>query len=510
MHKKMREIAELKAKGVSNRGVAEKTGYARNTVNKIVKQINEAGLTYDEVGNLSDQILSKHFNDPVSSRRNQDFFLPNFELLTKELAKPGVTMQLLWEEYMTECRMQKKKGYQLTQFKKHFNDHLNVHQFKDILKRKAGESIEVDWAGQRPHWNDPDTGATVYGYLFVASLSFSGYSFAYVTKDMKLDTWIDCHIKMFQYFDGSAQLLIPDNLKTAVTKHVKDSIILNQTYEDMASYYSTHVLPARVRKPRDKNKVENTVFQCEINLIARLRNKQFFSIDEYNAALGRELERFNHKPFQKKEGNRYELYEQFEKETLNPLPGHPYEMAFFKNAKVQNNSHIAYQKNYYSVPYEYIGKSVLLKVTKNTIHIFHNTQELAAHLLINTSIGQYSTDKDHMPPNSNAYGDWNSTRYLNWARSKGAHVYEVVSRLFQSVKTEQRYYRSVHSLLKLADTYGNHRLESACEYTLKLSFTPKYREIKHILETKQDLSQEEQETVATTSAFLRGGDYFDQ
>ncbi|CVH75904.1 DNA replication protein DnaC [Clostridiales bacterium CHKCI006] len=185
MHKKMREIAELKAKGVSNRGVAEKTGYARNTVNKIVKQINEAGLTYDEVRNLSDQILSKHFNDPVSSRRNQDFFLPNFELLTKELAKPGVTRQLLWEEYMTECRMQKKKGYQLTQFKKHFNDHLNVHQFKDILKRKAGESIEVDWAGQRLHWNDPDTGATVYGYLFVASLSFSGYSFAYVTKDMK-------------------------------------------------------------------------------------------------------------------------------------------------------------------------------------------------------------------------------------------------------------------------------------------------------------------------------------
>ena len=248
MHKKMREIAELKAKGVS---VPEKTGYARNTVNKIVKQINEAGLTYDEVRNLSDQMLSEHFNDPASSRRNQDFFLPNFELLTKELAKPGVTMQLLWEEYMTECRMQKKKGYQLTQFKKHFNDHLNVHQFKDILKRKAGESIEVDWAGQRPHWNDPDTGATVYGYLFVASLSFSGYSFAYVTKDMKLDTWIDCHIKMFQYFDGSAQLLIPDNLKTAVTKHVKDSIILNQTYEDMASYYSTHVLPARVRKPRD-------------------------------------------------------------------------------------------------------------------------------------------------------------------------------------------------------------------------------------------------------------------
>ena len=160
MHKKMREIEELKAKGVSNRGAAEKTGYARNTVNKIVKQINEAGLTYDEVRNLSDQMLSKHFNDPVSSRRNQDFFLLNFELLTKELAKPGVTMQLLWEEYMTECRMQKKKGYQLTQFKKHFNDHLNVHQFKDILKRKAGESIEVDWAGQRPHWSDPDTVAT--------------------------------------------------------------------------------------------------------------------------------------------------------------------------------------------------------------------------------------------------------------------------------------------------------------------------------------------------------------
>lgn len=334
--------------------------------------------------------------------------------------------------------------------------------------------------------------------------------FAYVTPDMKMESWIRCHIKMFEYFGGSARILTPDNLKTGIAKHSREEVIVNPTYQDMADHYSTVVIPARVRSPRDKSHVENLMLRFEQTIIGRLRNWQFFSIQEYNEAVIKEVERFNNKPFQKKPGCRRQVFEKYEKPALIPLPSEKYEIKIWKKAKVQNNSHIAYAKNYYSVPYEYIGQEVDLRISPSKISIYSDHRLLCSHDLCMHQIGRYVTEPHHMPPNSNAYGEWNSTRYLNWAKTKGQYVYQVIYKLFEDAAVEQRYYRSVHSILKLADTYSNERLNHACQYLLSIISRPKYRDIKRILETNEDLRQEKEmkDTGSQPTAFVRGGDYF--
>lgn len=503
------EIARLKQSGKSNRFIADVLGISRNTVNLIVKRMEDSGQSYSQLMDFSEDKLKELMSYP-SSKQNRDteYFMPNFEELKKELAKPGVTLQILWEEYSDQCRMASLKPYGLTQFKRYFNKHLSSVGFKDIIHHKAGEQIQVDWAGLRPNWQDPDTGETVYGWLFAAVLPFSGLGFAYVTPDMRTESWIKCHIKMYEFFGGVTTILTPDNLKTGITKHTREEIVVNPTYQDMANYYGTVVVPTRVRTPRDKSQVENLVYRFEQNVIGRLRNCQFFSIDEYNDQLYLEVERFNNKPFQKKEGTRRSVFNELEKAALRPLPMTKYEIATYKTAIVQANSHVAYQKNYYSVPYKHIGKEVQLKITSHRIAVIFEHNILSEHELIWNKIGAYSTINTDMPPHSNAYGEWNSTRYLNWAKSKGPNVYAVISNIFSNARVEQQHYRTVHSILNLASKYSDQRLEDACRMVRKYTNIPKYRDIKHILDTEQDRCQESKQDISSPSKYTRGGDYF--
>lgn len=264
------KIAQLKLKGVdSNRKIAEVLGISRNTVNSIVRQIADSGLSFYDIVSMSEEQIKSVFKLSNAGTIYSDYFEPDYETLVKELAKPGVTILVLFEEYQDSCRMMHKRSYQRTQFRKHLNDYLKKNEFKDILHHKAGEQIEVDWAGDRPHWFDPDTGEVVYGWLFGGVLPFSGMGFAYVAPDMKMESWIRYHIKMFEYFGGSARVLTPDNLKTGITKHSREEVIVNPTYQDMADHYSTVVIPARVRSPRDKSHVENLMLRFEQTIIGR-------------------------------------------------------------------------------------------------------------------------------------------------------------------------------------------------------------------------------------------------
>ena len=239
---------------------------------------------------------------------------------------------------------------------------------------------------------------------------------------MTQTSWIDAHNQMFNYFGGVSQLLIPDNLKTGVTSHGKETIVLNKIYSELAEHYGMIVLPARVRKPKDKPQVENAVGKLTTHIIARMRDYQFFSINEYNAQLRIELDRFNQKPFQKKEGSRASLFESLEKPLLKPLPQYPYEIAQWRKAKVQTNSHVNYQKCYYSVPYTTIGKEVTLRITAQTLDIYDDLTHLCTHRLIQSKVGVYSTDRTHLPEQSSQFGEWNSSRYLHWAKKKGPYT----------------------------------------------------------------------------------------
>ena len=289
MSSKFKQIARLKSKCISNRKIAESLEISRNYVNLIVKKMIATNLTFQEFGSMEKTEIEKLLNLEITSTRGSSYVMPNYEKLTKELSKPGVTMQLLWEEYNDECRLNGTLPYKITQFKKYFNSYLNKYEFTDVLKNRAGVKIETDWAGSKANWIDPDTGEMQYGYLFVGVLPFSGYTFAKVYPNMKMESWIDVHIQMFEYFGGVTQIIVSDNLKTGVVKNTKDEIILNKTYSDLAEYYSTTIIPTRVRHPKDKAMVENTVGKLTTALLAKMRNLQFFSINEYNLKLKEHL-----------------------------------------------------------------------------------------------------------------------------------------------------------------------------------------------------------------------------
>ncbi|MGO4940679.1 IS21 family transposase [Fundicoccus sp. Sow4_D5] len=502
------EMVRLHEAGFSLRQIAKIVGSGRSTVTRTVNIAQKKGLGYVGLSQWSVKEIEELFRVSQKKQAITYHVMPNYEALSKDLVKPGVTMQLLWEEYAQTCRLNGQIYYQLTQFKKYFNDYLNKTRFSHILNHKAGEQIQVDWAGTRPHWVDPTTGEIIKGEFFVGTLPFSNYTYAQACVDQKSASWIDAHVNMFKFFNGVSTLLIPDNLRVSVTKHTKNELILNSTYEDMATYYQTIVVPSRVYRPKDKAAVEGHVKHLTTHLIARMRHYQCFSIQEYNHYLLIALAEFNAKPFQKKEGSRLSLFETFERETLKSLPHYPYEMCTFKDAKVYNNSHVTLNKHYYSVPYQYIGEKVTLKIYADHLEVYHKQQLVCQHRTTGTRPGAYSTVEAHLPEESQYYGQWNSTRYLKWASRIGPNTHTVIAQLF-ALGPEQQYYRRVHAILKMADTYSDQRLDTACHYALERSSQPNFTLIKQLIE--HPMTQINSNTLPPTEqSYLRGAAYYDK
>lgn len=500
-----KEIARLKESGLSIRMIAKSTGCSRVMVTKALKYLQEKELDYSSISEMSDLSLQTMMNsDSGNSKR---FALPDYEKLAKELSKPGVTMSLLWEEYTDQCLASRSIPYKHTQFKQKFSEYLQKHEYTEVIHHKAGESIEVDWVGNRPQWQDPDTGEIVSGWMFVGVLSFSGLCYAEVTANMNESTWIKCHVNMYEYFGGVTSLLICDNLKTGVISHPKhEEAVINKMYQALADHYNTAIIPARIRTPKDKPLVENTVRKLETYVIGKLRNYQFFSLAEYNKQTQIEVDKFNQKPFQKKEGSRRSVYEDLEKECLKPLPLLPFEVFDRTQAKVYPNSHISYHKNYYSVPYQQIGKTVNLRIYADHLDIYDPEQNLlCTHKLFKTNqLGQYDTDVNHMPATS-GYGQWNAKRYLGWASSIGPNTLKIIQSKFAQGGPEQKWYNSVHSILKLTELYSPKRVETACQSCLERSIRPSHQNIKALIEENNQVKND----CEPEKAFLRGIDYYE-
>ena len=508
-----KEITRLYLMGISRNEISRRVKSSKNTVSRVIKALNEHGYKSGCDFSVSEDELNRMFEMPAAVQSVPDvmYAMPDYSSLVNELKKPGVTMKLLWDEYCYDCRKTDQIPYRLTQFKHYFHENLLKTGFTDIIHHKPGEETEVDWAGSQPTWYDPDTGEMIEGYLFIGVLAFSGYTYAEACPDMKQESWINCHIHMFDYFQGITKILVPDNLKTGVIKHLKnEEPILNQSYQDMAEYYNIIILPARVRHPKEKPLAENTVNQCTKYIIAKLRNNKFFSIEEYNKQVMIELDGFNHKQYQKKPGSRADTYESIEKDQLLPLPQFPYEFAIWKKAKVAANSHISYEKKYYSVPFQYIGSEVDLKVTGKHISIYLNRILLCTHQHLQGYDGVYETFPEHMPPSSNAAAEWNEDRFIKWANDIGANTVQVITNLFAQYKYEQQGYNGAKSILMLSRKYSNERLENACCLALAHISSPRYKNIKAILENKQDeLEQSSSKSTARDEhTFLRGSAYY--
>lgn len=504
-----KEILRLYYQGISQRSISTVCECSRNTVSKTINAASTCNIAWEEIRDLSNEdILKKLFPERIapSSRR-----LPDCEYLHKEMAKSGVTLSLLWTEYCETCRESGEVPFMYSQFCNFYRTYTIKNKATMHIHHKPGEKLEVDWAGQTAVIINTDTGEPIKVYIFVAVLPSSQYAYVEAFFSQNQENWITAHVNAYKFFGGVTRILVPDNLKTGVDKTSWFSPVINKSYNDMAEYYGTVVIPTRVRKPKDKANVEGAVGVISTWILAAIRRQQFFSLHELNKTIKTKLLEFNNKPFQKKPGSRYSTFITEERSALLPLPSAPYELASCKIATVQFNYHITIDKMHYSVPYEYIKHKVDVRITKNIIEVFFNNHRICSHTRFYGKEGQYNTIPEHMPRNHQEYITWNSERFISWAKKIGPSTSLVVDGIFSVHKIEQQAYKSCMALLKLGDKYSVTRLELACERALTYTKNPSYKSIQTIIKYGQDKAKVEpiaEKNDSVDYGFTRGADYY--
>ena len=506
-----REILRLHSRGISQRSIADSCQCSRNTVARTLAQAKEVNLKWPLEADITDSDL-ENLLFPKSAESSSSRLLPDLENVHKEMLKAGITLRLLWIEYCTTCRLANEQPLMYSQFCYHYQKFAETRRATMHIPRKPGEQIEVDWAGQTAGIVSNETGEIIPVNIFVAVLSHSLYAYVEGFLAQDQECWIAAHVNMYRYFGGVTRMLVPDNLKTGVEKSDWYSPTINKVYHEMAEHYDTAVVPARVRKPKDKPGVEGTVGNISIWIIAALRHRKFFTLAELNQSIRELLDEFNSKPFQKKEGSRLSIFLEQEKPFLLPLPKTSFELATWKIATVQLNYHIAVNKMNYSVPCEYIKRKVDVRITRQVIEVFFNHQRICSHPRLYGYPGQYSTTQTHMPLDHQAYIQWNGERFANWAKQVGPNTEITVKAILSSHKIEQQAYKSCLGLIKLADKYSVKRVEAACQRALSFTPVPSYKSVKTILVTGQDKIAEEpapaKADTAATYGFTRGAEYY--
>ena len=506
-----REILRLSALGFSQQNIAYSCNVSKKTVNRILRKAQEANISWPLDNDQTNAVLATQlFPMEANPSTQQNRRMPDFNYIHKELKRNGVTKRLLWIEYLEECRLNDEEPLMYSRFCYYIQKDEEKRRASMHINRKPGEQAEVDWAGDPAYIIDPLTGQLTKVFVFVGSMSYSQHSYAEAFLDEKQRSWLTAHIHMFEYFGAVPRIIVPDNCKTAVIRkgnsHYDPRI--NESYRDLAEHYGTAIIPARVRKPKDKPNAEGSVRHVSTWIIAALRNEQFFSLDELNQAIREKLDEINQNPFQKKEGNRLELFTHEELPVMASLPATRYELADWASATVLFNYHISFEGMLYSVPSEYIKHKVDVRATEHTIQIFYKQERIATHKRLYGRKGQYSTITEHMPPDHQQYLEWNGDRFRNWAKQIGANTYNVIDNLLTSSRVEQQTYRGCMGILKLADKYSNRRLEAACTKALSFTGTPSYRSIKTIITSSQAACEQETESTHNSSGITRGADYY--
>lgn len=512
---KYREIIRLSNLNISQANIAYGCGVSKKTVSKVLKAAREKNISWPLDESQTDAVLARQLFPPdqnAGTKATSSKRMPDYAYIHKELLKNGVTKKLLWTEYMEQCRQNGEEALMYSQFCYYIQQDEAKRRATMHINRKPAEQVEVDWAGDPAKLIDPDTGEIVNAYIFVGAMTYSQYAYVEAFPDEKQRSWIDAHVHMYEYFGGVAKILVPDNCKTAVVhnKGWKDQRI-NAVYQEMAEHYGTAIIPARVRTPRDKAVAEGIVGNISTWITAALRNEQFFTIVELNQAIRVKLEEFNRRPFQKKEGSRYTLFRDEELPLLAPLPANRYEMAEWKQATVQFNYHVCVNGMHYSVPYEYIGKKVDVRVTGSVIEIFYNQSRIASHKHLYGRKGQYSTITEHMPKDRQEYLEWNGNRFRKWAERIGTNTYKVIDGILHSKSVEQQSYKACMGLLKLAEKYSPVQLEAACQTALTYTGTPSYKSISNLLATEKgsgNTLQTTRESTKSSYGITRGAAYY--
>ncbi|MEB3065762.1 IS21 family transposase [[Mycobacterium] zoologicum] len=503
-----KQILRLRAEGVSQRGIADALGCSRNTVAAVFAAANTAGVGFGQVADL-EAFEVRRLLLPEPTKPDSDRAAPDFEHVHRELARPSVTLLLLWNEYVAKCRDGGEVPYRYSFFNEQYRRWVKSTGASMRIARDPGESIEVDWAGDAMSFVDPLTGEPCAAWLFVAALSYSAYTYVEAFADMTLASWIDAHVHAFEAFGGVARLLVPDNLRTGVSKADRYEPALNAAYARMAEHYGTAIIPARVKRPRDKPVAEGSVRFVANQVAAVLRNRRFVGLAELNEAIFGEVAEINARPFQKREDSRHIVFVRDEKPLLIPLPHIGFELADLRKAKVGPNYHVQVDKNFYSVPAKLIGQSVDVRITSHTVEIFDGTDRVASHPRRNGVRGRYCTMTAHMPEaHRSRLVDWTPQRFEQWAATVGPNTVATITAILASRKIVEQSYRSCLGVMSLAKKPGGMaRLEDTCGAALAATPSPSYTLIKKLWAGWKPADPPPPPSLGD-AGFVRGADYY--
>ena len=481
--RKIKEVLRLHhGSGLSRRGVAQALGVSYGSVVNYLNRAEQAGLSWPIPADMDERSLARRLfpTQPLTGQRR--FAEPDYLRVHQELRRKAVTKLLLWQEYRQQ---HPDDGYSYAQFCHRYVEWLGRQQRSMRQVHRAGEKLFVDYCGPTMEVVNPDTGEVRKAQVFVAVLGASNYTFACASWSQNQADWLRAHVHAFEFFGGVPELVVPDNLKSGVSKTHRYEPDINPAYQQLAAHYGVAVVPARPYKPKDKAKAEVAVQIVERWIMARLRHQTFFTLASLNQAIRFLLEDLNQRPFKKLPGTRLSQFKQLDQPALRALPAHPYQYAEIKHARVHIDYHIEYDKHYYSVPHHLVKEQVEIQATDTTVAIYRHGRRVASHPRSYRK-GAHSTCAEHMPRHHQALSEWSPERFLRWAGDIGEATREVVNHILQEKRHKEQSYRRVLALLSNAKRYGRDRLNNACHRALLIQ-SPTRTSVESIL--KQGLDQ---------------------
>ena len=502
--RKIREALRLHYDaGLGVRAVSRSLKASPSTVREYLVRAKLQGLTWPLAESLDDAALLQRLY-PTPRTNSRRLPPPQWSKVHRELRRKGVTLALLWEEY----KAVHPEGMQYSWFCSRYREWAAKVDVVMRQEHRAGERMFVDYAGHTVAVVNRDTGELREAQVFVAVLGASNYTYAEATWTQTLPDWIASHVRAFEFMGGNTELLIPDNLRSAVSRANRYEPDTNPTYHDLACHYGVAVFPARVKKPRDKAKAEVAVQVVERWVLAALRNRTFFSLGELNAAIAKLLERLNNRPFRKLPGSRRELFEQLDRPALRPLPAERYVFAEWKKARVNIDYHVEVEHHYYSVPHALVGRQLDVRLTATTVECIYRGQRVASHMRCALR-GRHTTADEHMPEKHRKMGQWSPERFIRWATTIGPDTALLIDNVLRSRRHPQQAFRSCLGILRLASSYGEERLEAAAGRALALG-SNSYRSVESILKHRLDERPSEQIelSLAIEHSNLRGASYY--
>lgn len=464
--------------GLSRKKISKALGCSRGAVAEYIDRAQAAGLSWPLPNELDEGQIELRLFPPVS--KEQERPLPDFNDLYLERKKKGVTLGLLWGEY----KERHPDGLGYSQFCEHYGRFVKKLNLVMRQEHKAGEKVFSDFAGKTLLITNPQTGELVPASLFVTALGASNLIFAELFWNQSVESWCNGHAAAFSYYGGCPAICVPDNPKPVITRACPYEPDINPNFAQMAAYYDIVVIPARVRRPKDKAAVEAAVGLATRWILAVLRHRTFFSLAEARLAVRELLDKLNNRPFKKIPGCRRSLFESVEKSALKPLPPVPYEFAEFKKASVNIDYHIEYDKHFYSVPYQLRGEVVEVRATASTIEIFHKGKRVSAHAR-SSVINKATTLNEHRPKSHQQYGDWAPERLVSWAQKIGPSAATLVELIMARQKHPEMGYRSCLGILRLTKKFNDQRVEAACNRALAIRGLS-YKSVKSILASNLD------------------------